>query len=105
MTTPAGDLVSLPLFLEIDDEFALWQRRASLNSWEKMIVSAANRLHADGQTSARHLMLTLRPWLTGQPFRIRVLDRALSEIVKLQDIWAARGRDIVEAFTDFSAGD
>ncbi|MBM36815.1 MAG: polysaccharide deacetylase family protein [Actinomycetota bacterium] len=104
MTTPAGDLVSLPLFLEIDDEFALWRRRASLNSWEKMIVSAANRLHADGQMSARHMMLTLRPWLTGQPFRIRVLDRALAEITKLQDIWTARGGDIVEAFAAFSAG-
>ncbi|MEC7827237.1 MAG: polysaccharide deacetylase family protein [Actinomycetota bacterium] len=100
MTTPVGDLVSLPLFLEVDDEFALWHRRASLASWEGMIVAAATRLHMDGQTSARHMMLTLRPWLTGQPFRIRSLDRALRQVMQLEGVWAARGDDIVEAFSE-----
>ena len=100
MTTPVGDLVSLPLFLEVDDEFALWHRRASLASWEGMIVAAATRLHMDGQTSARHMMLTLRPWLTGQPFRIRTLDRALRQVTQLDAVWAAHGSDIVKAFSE-----
>ena len=100
MTTPVGDLVSLPLFLEVDDEFALWHRRASLTSWEGMIVAAATRLHMDGQTSARHMMLTLRPWLTGQPFRIRTLDRALRQVTQLDAVWAAHGSDIVKAFSE-----
>ena len=100
MTTPVGDLVSLPLFLEVDDEFALWHRRASLASWEGMIVAAATRLHVDGQTSARHMMLTLRPWLTGQPFRIRTLDRALRQVTQLDAVWAAHGSDIVKAFSE-----
>ena len=100
MTTPVGDLVSLPLFLEVDDEFALWHRRASLASWEGMIVAAATRLHVHGQTSARHMMLTLRPWLTGQPFRIRSLDRALSQVTQLDGVWAAHGNNIVKAFSE-----
>ena len=100
MTTPVGELVSLPLFLEVDDEFALWHRRASLTSWEGMIVAAATRLHMDGQTSARHMMLTLRPWLTGQPFRIRTLDRALRQVTQLDAVWAAHGSDIVKAFSE-----
>ena len=100
MTTPVGELVSLPLFLEVDDEFALWHRRASLTSWEGMIVAAATRLHMDGQTSARHMMLTLRPWLTGQPFRIRTLDRALRQVTQLDAVWAAHGSDIVKAFNE-----
>jgi len=100
MTTPVGDLVSLPLFLEVDDEFALWHRRASLASWEGMIVAAATRLHMDGQTSARHMMLTLRPWLTGQPFRIRSLDRALRQVMQLEGVWAAHGDDIVKACSE-----
>lgn len=100
MTTPVGELVSLPLFLEVDDEFALWHRRASLTSWEGMIVAAATRLHMEGQTSARHMMLTLRPWLTGQPFRIRTLDRALRQVTQLDAVWAAHGSDIVKAFSE-----
>ncbi len=98
MTTTSGNLTSLPLFLEIDDEFALWHRRASLSSWENMIVSAAYRLHRDGLHSARHMMFTLRPWLTGQPFRIRALDRALTQIMRLDGLWPVTGGDLVAAF-------
>jgi peptidoglycan/xylan/chitin deacetylase (PgdA/CDA1 family) len=98
MTTPSGNLTSLPLFLEIDDEFALWNRRASLASWEDMIVSAARRLHSDGRHSARHMMFTLRPWLTGQPFRIRTLDRALAQVMSLEGVWPVHGSELVAAF-------
>ena len=100
MTVPAGNLVSLPLFLEADDEFALWHRRTSLQSWEQTIVSAATQLHRDGENSGRHLMLTLRPWLSGQPFRISTLERALSEVTKLPNLWLAQGSEIVDAFLE-----
>ena len=100
MTTASGNLTSLPLFLEIDDEFALWHRRAGLSSWENMIVSAAYRLHKDGHHSARHMMLTLRPWLTGQPFRISALDRALTQIMRLDGLWPVTGGDLVAAFNN-----
>ena len=100
MTTASGNLTSLPLFLEIDDEFALWHRRAGLSSWENMIVAAAYRLHKDGHHSARHMMLTLRPWLTGQPFRISALDRALTQIMRLDGLWPVTGGDLVAAFNN-----
>ena len=45
-------------------------------------------------------MLTLRPWLTGQPFRIRSLGRALSQVTQLDGVWAAHGNDIVKAFSE-----
>ena len=100
MTTTSGNLPSLPLFLEIDDEFALWHRRASLSSWENMIVSAAYRLHRDGLHSARHMMFTLRPWLTGQPFRIRTFDRALGQVMNLEGVWPISGSELVAAFNN-----
>ena len=100
MTTPNGNLTSLPLFLEIDDEFALWNRRASLDSWENMIVSAAHRLHIDGRRSARHMMFTLRPWLTGQPFRIRTFDRALAQVMSLEGVWPVHGSELIAAFNN-----
>ena len=100
MTTPNGNLTSLPLFLEIDDEFALWNRRASLASWANMIVSAARRLHSDGRRSARHMIFTLRPWLTGQPFRIRTFDRALAQVMSLEGVWPVHGSELIAAFNN-----
>lgn len=98
MTVPTGTLTSLPLYLEADDEQALWTRRMRLDDWRDLVVESAEVLHSDGAASARHLMLTLRPWLTGQPFRIPTLDRALAGIDALGPVWKATGSQIVDAF-------
>ncbi|MCC6433481.1 MAG: polysaccharide deacetylase family protein [Acidimicrobiales bacterium] len=98
MTVADGELTALPMFLETDDEFALWTRRMSLDDWAAMVVEAATRLHDDGADSGRLLVLTLRPWLIGQPFRIGALESALRAVMSLPHIWAARGSDIVDAF-------
>ncbi|WP_420623248.1 polysaccharide deacetylase family protein [Candidatus Poriferisodalis sp.] len=90
-------MVSLPLFLEADDEFALWHRRASLDSWRGIISGAAARMHRDGAehpAGGRLLMLTLRPWLAGQPFRAPVLDDALNQVTALGNIHTATATDL-----------
>ena len=85
-------MASLPLFLEADDEFALWHRRATLPDWQRIITTAAARMHHDGTrhpAGARLLMLTLRPWLAGQPFRTPTLDTALTDVMSLSNIHTA----------------
>jgi hypothetical protein len=44
------------------------------------------------------LVLTVRPWLVGQPFRIGALEAALAEITSWPGVWAARGNEIVSWF-------
>ena len=97
MTVGTGRLSALPLTLDLDDEHALWTRRASLDSWVGMIRDTANRLHSDGADTGRLLMLGLRPWLTGQPFRIRRLREALAHISTLSGVFAAHGAGLVDA--------
>ncbi|MCP5026083.1 MAG: polysaccharide deacetylase family protein [Actinomycetia bacterium] len=97
MTVPEGTLVSLPLFQELDDEFALWHRRARAEEWSTMVAEAATRLHADGANAARHLLLTLRPWLIGQPMRIGALRAALEAVSRLDGVWRTRAGDLAAA--------
>ena len=90
-------MVSLPLFLEADDEFALWHRRASLDSWRTIITGAAARMHRDGTehpAGSRLLMLTLRPWLAGQPFRTPTLEAALDQVTGLGNIHTATATEL-----------
>jgi peptidoglycan/xylan/chitin deacetylase (PgdA/CDA1 family) len=94
MTVPSGDLVSLPALLELDDEFALWHRKMGVERWAQMIVEAAERLHADGAASGRLLLVTVRPWLSGQPFRAGPLGAALRTITSWPGVWAARAGEI-----------
>lgn len=94
MTVPTGELTALPGLLELDDEFALWHRKVSAARWSQMVVEAAERLHADGADSGRLLLLTVRPWLVGQPFRTGAFERALHTIMSWPGVWAACGGDI-----------
>ncbi len=93
----AAPMVSVPLFLEADDEFALWHRRVSLDGWHEIVTKAAARMHRDGAehpAGGRLLMLTLRPWLAGQPFRAQALDDALSEVTALGSIHTATAGEL-----------
>ncbi len=111
MTVPQGELTALPLYLEADDEQALWTRRMRPADWHDLVVESAERLWADGggadgSASGRVLMLTLRPWLTGQPFRLPMLERILSGIDALGPVFKASGSGIVGAYrAELTSGD
>ncbi len=99
MTTPQGELWSLPAYLEADDEFALWHRRATLTNWESSIIAAAAQMRADAATEAgaRALVLTLRPWLVGQPFRIGAVERALAAVVNAGPTFRGTASQLITA--------
>ena len=80
MRTTAGALVSLPVAVELDDVIAMRLRSLSVQQWAAMVERAAERLVADGEESGRLLVLPLHPYLVGQPFRIRCLERVLSRL-------------------------
>ncbi|MBT6275777.1 MAG: polysaccharide deacetylase family protein [Chromatiales bacterium] len=96
MTTPAGGLHALPVMLELDDVHALADRNVSLARYARLLVEASETLSVDGATNARTLVLHLHPWLIGQPFRIRALDRALGQIVDQATVCSAYAGDIVD---------
>lgn len=98
MTVPSGQLTSMPLYLEADDEHSLWTRRMRLSDWQDSLVETAAMLHSDGAETGRLLMPTLRPWLSGQPFRIPVLDAALDAIDELGSIFKGTASEIVDAY-------
>lgn len=89
MAMQAGTLWSMPTMLEYDDAFALAHRRMTLASYSSMVKAGVDRLIADGWTSGRYLLLNLRPWLTGQPFRLSWLDDILGHVMASGQVWAA----------------
>ncbi|ETW93907.1 MAG: hypothetical protein ETSY1_37205, partial [Candidatus Entotheonella factor] len=98
MTTAQGDLVSLPIALELDDIHALWERRVPVDRYGIMLSESFEGLYQDGAKTGRLLVLNLHPWLIGQPFRIGFLDAALEGIMRREGVWAAHGSAIVDWF-------
>ena len=43
-------------------------------------------------------VLTLHPWLSGRPSRVRLLEEILCSMREKGDVWFARGREIASYF-------
>lgn len=98
MSVSTGSLVSLPVSIHLDDVHAHHRRGISMSRWSRMVTESFDRLHAEGTQNARLLVLSLHPWLTGQPFRIRHVEAALAHIAARSQVWFATGGEIVDAF-------
>jgi len=91
-------LYSLPIMLELDDAFALRDRAFRVDEYCSHLRAAFDTVYRESARSGRVLVLSLHPWLMGQPFRIGFLDEALAHIVKHPLVWAATGSEIVAAY-------
>jgi peptidoglycan/xylan/chitin deacetylase (PgdA/CDA1 family) len=96
MKTSEGELFALPIMLELDDLHALGERRVPVTRYAEMLTDSFEQLYRDGARNGRLLVLHLHPWLSGQPFRIRYLDKALGTMLRRHGVWAASGSEIID---------
>jgi allantoinase len=96
---PPRRLVSLPAAVDLDDEVALRLRSIPVDRWAKMVTDAGATLLEDGRESGRLLVLPLHPYVVGQPFRIRYLERALATLAGADGVWFATADDVLGSLT------
>ena len=96
LKAPAGELYALPVMLELDDVVAMAHRKVTVERYGAMLREGFDGLYDDGAGNGRALVLSLHPWLIGQPFRIGVLDEALGHMMRRQGVWAASGAEVVD---------
>jgi len=96
MTTKKGELYALPMNLDLDDDFALRDRKYPMDEYAKLLVDAFDTMHKDGLETGRALTLNLHAWTSGQPFRTYYLDQALGRMMGKRSVWAATGGEIIE---------
>jgi peptidoglycan/xylan/chitin deacetylase (PgdA/CDA1 family) len=90
-----GEMISLPVTLELDDVFTHRSRSVPIGDWSRMVIETFDRLCMDGATAGRLLVLNLHPYLIGQPFRTPYLERAIAHIAGAGQAWIATGNEIV----------
>jgi peptidoglycan/xylan/chitin deacetylase (PgdA/CDA1 family) len=94
MRVPKGEIVSLPVSIELDEVFTHRMRGIPITRWGELVREAFDCLYRDGADSGRLLVLNLHPYLIGQPFRIRHLEESLQHILRRAGVWAATGSEI-----------
>jgi len=98
MRVPEGELYTLPVTMPLDDINALWERRVEIDRYRAMLCETFDTLYRDAADNARLLVLTVHPFLIGQPFRIGCLDAALAHMTTHEGVWTATGAEIVEHY-------
>jgi peptidoglycan/xylan/chitin deacetylase (PgdA/CDA1 family) len=96
MKVPSGEMVSLPVTLDLDEVHTHRERGISMQRWLQIVKESFDRLYRDGAVSGRLVVLNLHPYLIGQPFRIRYLDEALRHMLRRKRVWAATAGEVAE---------
>lgn len=98
MRVPKGRITNLPVMNELDDVFGQVQRPIPVERFRRMITEQFDRLYQDAETTGRLFVMTVHPWVTGQPFRIRHFEEAIAHISRHSQLWFATTREIVDAY-------
>ncbi|MCH7735806.1 MAG: polysaccharide deacetylase family protein [Chloroflexi bacterium] len=96
----ADGLVALPTMLEMDDVFAMSNRRVEIERYAQSLKDCFDIMYQDGEDNGRLLAINLHPWLVGQPFRIGYLEEALAHIMGHDGVWSASGSEIIDWFNN-----
>jgi hypothetical protein len=44
------------------------------------------------------MAITIHPWISGQPHRIKALEKALAHMMGHEGVWSATGAEILEVY-------
>jgi peptidoglycan/xylan/chitin deacetylase (PgdA/CDA1 family) len=103
MNVGAGNLISVPYSSEVNDIPIFHLHHGRGEDFERAVVDSVEVLAADGTESARVLGVGVHPFLLGQPFRAKYLDRALATVAARDDVWLASADEIASWYVEASA--
>ncbi len=93
--TRSGPLMLVPYPQEANDANAIVVRRMDADAFADLIVDQFDEMLRQGEGDALVMSVALHPHVTGQPFRLKHLRRALQHIAAHRAaIWPARAGEI-----------
>ena len=104
LKTRSGRILSVPYSQEINDSSAIIGRQVSATEFSEMIVDQFDELCAAQDGQAVVMSVIVHSFITGQPFRLRALRRALAHIqASREPLWITQPGAIAAAFRQLEA--
>ena len=99
LKTSSGEIHSMPHTHEISDQHIILHMSQTEREFTEQICDHFNVLYREAETQGGRIMtLTIHPWCTGQPHRIKMLEDALDHIMGHDSVWSATGAEILSAY-------
>lgn len=102
LTTQSGPLLAIPYNAELNDSSTMIGRQASANEFEDMIVDEFAELSAAATQVPLVMNVVLHSFISGVPFRLRAVRRALGHIARAESVWLTTPHEIHHAVVECS---
>lgn len=103
LTTDAAPLLSIPYALELNDSTTIIGRGASAGDFADMVVDEFDELITAAQDQPLVMSIVVHSFISGAPFRLRALTRALTHLAAGPDVWFTQPGAIHQAFSQLEA--
>lgn len=91
-------MLSVPYSVELNDLGIFTMQGMTGPQFVQLVADQLEQLYADSADSGRVMALALHPFVTGQPFRAKYLDQALSLVASHPGVWLATSDEIAEHY-------
>lgn len=98
LNTARGELLAMPYALELNDSSSIIGRGVSASEFADMIIDEFDELLLASQDQPLVMSIVVHSFISGVPFRLRQLTRALEHITsRSADVWLTQPREIYAA--------
>lgn len=94
LRTQSGSLITMPYTLEINDVPAILGKGTTGEAFGQMIRDQFDVLYEEAATLPRVMSISIHPFITGHPFRMKHFASALRYIAQHDGVWAATGGQV-----------
>src|SRR5581483_4848080 len=92
----SGRMISMPYTNQFNDYSAFTRLGYTPEQFFQMFTDQFDVLYEEGERSGRVMALALHPFLSGHPYRVKWLDRALQHVTAHDGVWLATGGEIAD---------
>jgi allantoinase len=98
MKVKSGKMFAVPYCNEINDIPLYIRKGYTGEQYFRSVIDQFDALYADSRKHPRVMGVPLHPMISGQPLRIRYLQRAIAHMKEHQGVWFATGGEIIDAY-------
>ena len=94
--TRHGTVVSVPYTVEMNDIAMMALQQHPSEEWLRRGIDQFDRLYAEGEKTARVMAISVHPYITGAPHRIRYLEKLYDYILQRPGVALWTGEQILD---------
>jgi allantoinase len=98
MKVKSGKMFGVPYCNEINDIPLYIRKGYTGEQYLRSVIDQFDVLYSDSRKQPRVMGIPLHPMISGQPLRIKYLEKAIAHMKEHQGVWFTTGSEIVDAY-------